>query len=48
MKRISANEADAFTTVSDITANECKYLLEKEVDVDYQMALKRLFSASTK
>lgn len=29
----SAKEADCFTTVSDITANECKYLLSKEPDV---------------
>ena len=33
LESISAKEADSFTTVSDITANECKYLLEKEVDV---------------
>ncbi len=29
----AAMEADCFTTVSDITANECKYLLSKPVDV---------------
>jgi glycogen phosphorylase/synthase len=29
----AAKEADCFTTVSDITANECKYLLMKEPDV---------------
>ncbi len=29
----AAHEADCFTTVSDITANECKYLLSKSVDV---------------
>ena len=33
LETISAREADAFTTVSDITANECKYLLQKEPDV---------------
>lgn len=32
LERISAEQADAFTTVSEITANECKYLLQKEVD----------------
>ncbi|MCD4682602.1 MAG: DUF3417 domain-containing protein, partial [Bacteroidales bacterium] len=29
----ASKEADCFTTVSDITANECKYLLQREVDV---------------
>ncbi|MBM3435891.1 MAG: alpha-glucan family phosphorylase, partial [Bacteroidetes bacterium] len=29
----SANEADCFTTVSDLTATECKYLLSKQPDV---------------
>ncbi|MEZ5198648.1 MAG: alpha-glucan family phosphorylase [Bacteroidales bacterium] len=29
----TAKEADCFTTVSDITANECKYLLKRDVDV---------------
>jgi phosphorylase/glycogen(starch) synthase len=29
----AAKEADCFTTVSDITANESKYLLQKSVDV---------------
>ncbi len=29
----AAKEADCFTTVSEITANECKYLLSREVDV---------------
>lgn len=29
----AAKEADCFTTVSDITANECKYLLKREPDV---------------
>lgn len=33
IERISAEQADVFTTVSDITANECKYLLQKEVDI---------------
>ncbi len=33
LETISAREADSFTTVSDITANECKYLLAKEPDV---------------
>ena len=33
IESISAREADCFTTVSDITANECKYLLSKEVDI---------------
>lgn len=32
LERISGEQADAFTTVSSITANECKYLLQKEVD----------------
>ncbi len=33
MESISAREADVFTTVSDLTAVECKYLLKKEVDI---------------
>ncbi|MGE5354733.1 MAG: alpha-glucan family phosphorylase [Deltaproteobacteria bacterium] len=33
IERISAHEADAFTTVSEITARECKYFLEKEPDI---------------
>lgn len=32
IEKISAQEADAFTTVSSITAEECKYFLEKEPD----------------
>ncbi len=33
LEKITAQEADVFTTVSDITARECRYLLEKEVDL---------------
>ncbi len=33
MEKISANNADVFTTVSDITALECAQLLQKEVDI---------------
>ena len=33
LEKIAARVADTFTTVSTITANECKYLLEKEVDI---------------
>ncbi len=33
LEKISAREADSFTTVSDITAKECKQLLEKPVDI---------------
>lgn len=33
IERISANTLDSFTTVSDITARECKYLLEREVSL---------------
>ncbi len=33
LESISAQQADAFTTVSDITARECKSLLGKAVDV---------------
>ncbi|MCF8298152.1 MAG: alpha-glucan family phosphorylase [Saprospiraceae bacterium] len=33
LEKLSAIHADSFTTVSDITAQECKYLLEKTVDV---------------
>ncbi len=33
LEKISAMEADAFTTVSDITAKECHYFLQKDVDV---------------
>lgn len=33
LERISAHEADAFTTVSDITEKECVYFLEKDVDI---------------
>ncbi|MFI3314692.1 MAG: alpha-glucan family phosphorylase [Rikenellaceae bacterium] len=32
IEKIGALESDCFTTVSDITARECKYLLGKEVD----------------
>ncbi len=33
LEKISAREADSFTTVSDITANECAQFLEKKVDI---------------
>lgn len=33
LEKLSAHNADVFTTVSDITANECKQLLNKSVDV---------------
>ena len=33
IEKMGAQYHDAFLTVSDITARECKYLLEKEVDV---------------
>lgn len=33
LERISAAEADVFTTVSSLTANECSQFLEKEVDL---------------
>lgn len=33
MERICAQNADAFTTVSDLAANECKQFLGKEVDL---------------
>ncbi|HDQ15581.1 MAG TPA: alpha-glucan family phosphorylase, partial [Bacteroidetes bacterium] len=33
LEKISAREADAFTTVSDITAAEAKQFLEKKVDI---------------
>ncbi len=33
LEKLSANEADAFTTVSDITARECSIFLGKEVDI---------------
>lgn len=33
MEKLSAQNADAFTTVSEITAKECKAFLGKEVDV---------------
>ncbi|MBN2480712.1 MAG: alpha-glucan family phosphorylase [Bacteroidales bacterium] len=32
-EQLSAQQADAFTTVSEITAGECKQFLKKEVDV---------------
>ena len=32
LERISAAEADVFTTVSEITSRECKHFLGKEVD----------------
>ena len=32
LERLSAHHADSFTTVSSITARECKYLLKKEPD----------------
>jgi glycogen phosphorylase/synthase len=33
LEKISANEADVFSTISDITATECKQFLEKDVDI---------------
>jgi len=33
MEKICADNADAFTTVSELTAKECKHFLEKDVDV---------------
>ena len=33
LEKTAANVADAFTTVSEITAKECSYFLNKEVDV---------------
>ena len=33
LEKTAASFSDAFLTVSDITANECKYLLGKEVDL---------------
>ena len=33
LEKITAREADIFTTVSEITAQECKYLLGREVDL---------------
>lgn len=33
VEKIAAHQADCFTTVSDITAKECRMLLEKEPDV---------------
>lgn len=33
LEKLSAINADAFTTVSELTSQECKFLLKKEVDV---------------
>jgi len=33
LEKLSAKHADAFTTVSEITAGECKHFLHREVDV---------------
>lgn len=33
LEKLSAIHADGFTTVSEITAKECKYFLNKEVDI---------------
>ncbi|MBN2778858.1 MAG: alpha-glucan family phosphorylase [Bacteroidales bacterium] len=33
LEKLSAHNADVFTTVSDITANECIHLLDKNVDI---------------
>ncbi|MDD2563423.1 MAG: alpha-glucan family phosphorylase [Salinivirgaceae bacterium] len=33
LEKIAAKVADSFTTVSDVTAKECKYFLNKEVDI---------------
>jgi phosphorylase/glycogen(starch) synthase len=33
LEKLSAQQADAFTTVSEITANECLHFLQKHVDV---------------
>ena len=33
LEKTAAHQADIFTTVSDITANECHYLIKRDVDV---------------
>ena len=33
LEKISATEADVFTTVSEITSRECAHFLGKEVDI---------------
>jgi glycogen phosphorylase/synthase len=33
LERISAHEADVFTTVSEITSRECSHFLGKDVDI---------------
>lgn len=33
LEKVSALNSDVFTTVSEITANECKYLIGKDVDI---------------
>jgi phosphorylase/glycogen(starch) synthase len=33
LEKISANEADIFTTVSDITGDECKHFLGRDIDL---------------
>ena len=44
----SAANADVFTTVSDITARECRQLLEREVDVVTPNGFEDSFTPSTK
>ncbi|MEI7596051.1 MAG: alpha-glucan family phosphorylase [Bacteroidota bacterium] len=47
LERLSAHNADSFTTVSDITAKECKYFLEKEVDLVTQNGFEDGFVPNT-
>ncbi|MCD4698511.1 MAG: alpha-glucan family phosphorylase [Bacteroidales bacterium] len=44
----AANHADVFTTVSEITSEECKYLLSKEVDVITPNGFSGSFAPGTK
>ncbi len=46
LEKISAQTADCFTTVSDITARECKHFLGKEVDIVTPNGFENTFTPS--
>lgn len=48
IEKQSALNVDCFTTVSDITARECKQLIEREIDVVLENGFEKDFVPSTK
>jgi len=46
LEKLSAENADCFTTVSDLTARECKYFLGKEVDLITPNGFENVFTPS--